>query len=226
MILPHIQGNVNIQKDSLFFGCDSYYFNQYGISLINSLKEQAPWANIHSHIFNPTNDQLLWCTSNKVSCSYEVIESSTRELTTYYACVRFIRIPEIFDKSTRVISIDCDGIAIRPISQEKFLQDTTVSKVLWREKQQKSLASSVFFGADNFRIQYADILKSYFENDTYSWYLDQNVMDNMIKNQLVETTTDISWGWYKTKSQVLIWTGKGNTKEESSFQHLLKKYKK
>jgi hypothetical protein len=224
MILPIVLGDTNIDQDSLYFGCDSVYFKKYGIPLINSLKEHAAWANIHAHIFNPEQSQLAWCKDNNITASYEFIDINTRELNTYYACVRFIRIPEIFNNNVRVISLDCDGIAIRKISKDKFLEDTNSSKIFWREKQQKSLASSVFFGPDDFRLRYADKLKSYFDSDNYGWYLDQNVMDEMIANHEVEITTSADWGWYKTKGTVMIWTGKGNTKDEPAFQELIKKY--
>jgi hypothetical protein len=185
----------------------------------------ASLASIHVHIFNPVESQLVWCKNNDISCSYENISSTIREINTYYACVRFVRIPEIFNPSTRIISLDCDGIAIRPISEEKFLKDTEISKVLWREKQQTSLASSVFFGPDNFRTTYADYLRSHFEKDTYAWYLDQGVMDNMIKSKEVTYTTNVEWGWYKNKGEILILTGKGSRKYDLEFQDLLSKYR-
>ena len=224
MILPTILGDTNVDHDSLYFGCDAVYFKQFGVPLINSLKEHAPWANIHVHIFNPEPQQLVWCKDNSVTVSYEIVDTSIKELNTYYACVRFIRIPEIFNNNTRIISLDCDGIAIRTISKDKFLEDTNLSKVLWREKQQKSLASSVFFGPDNFRFRYADKLKSYFDNDSYGWYLDQNIMDQMIANREVEITTSAAWGWHKAKGTVMILSAKGNTKNEPAFQELVKKY--
>jgi hypothetical protein len=49
-------------------------------------------------------------------------------------------------------------------------------------------------------------------------------MDQMIANQEVEITTSVEWGWYKAKGAVMIWTGKGNTKDEPAFQELIKKY--
>jgi hypothetical protein len=224
VILPTILGDTNVDHDSLYFGCDAVYFKQFGVPLINSLKEHAPWANIHVHIFNPESQQLVWCKDNSITVSYEIVDTSIKELNTYYACVRFIRIPEIFNNNTRIISLDCDGIAIQPISKDKFLEDTNLSKVLWREKQQKSLASSVFFGPDDFRFRYADKLKSYFDNDSYGWYLDQNIMDQMIANQEVEITTDNAWGWHKAKGAVMILSAKGSTKNELAFQELVKKY--
>lgn len=225
MILPNIDGNKNVTKDSFYFGCDSKYFNTYGIPLVNSLKVHAPWSHIHIHLFNPTDDDINWCNASSVSVSYENIDPTIPEINTYYACVRFIRIPEIFNPSTRIISLDCDGIVVAPISKEKFMADTDVSKLLWRQKQQKSLASSVFFGPDDFRVRYADKLKPAFDNDSFRWYLDQNVMDAMIANNEVAITEMTDWGWPKIKSGTLIWTGKGDRKHNPEFQELLTRYK-
>lgn len=224
MILPSILGDIGISRDSFYFGCDSPYLNLYGIPLVNSLKAHAPWSSIHIHLFNPTEADIQWCKKSNVTVSYEQVDSSIPEINTYYACVRFIRIPEIFTPSTRIISLDCDGVVVKSISQERFLADTAISKVLWREKQQSSLASSVFFGPDDFRIRYANKLKVFFENDTFRWYLDQNIMDQMISNNEVNITTTTDWGWPKIKSGTMIWTGKGNRKNNPEFRDVLMQY--
>lgn len=225
MILPKILGDLNISQNSFYIGCDSSYFDVYGIPLINSLITHAPWANIHVHLFNPTTSQIDWIKNKNKTCSYEFLDNSISEIKTYYACVRFIRVPEIFLPNTRVIGLDCDGIAITKIFKEKFLNDTTQSKVLWREKQQTGLASSVFFGPDDFRDRYAEKLKLFFKNDNFKWYLDQNIMDEMIKNKEVEITTINDWGWPKIKQGTLIWTGKGNRKHNLEFKNMLSKYR-
>ena len=225
MILPELQGQLGIEQDSFFFACDENYFDSYGIPLANSLKKFAPWSNIHIHIFNPRPDQLSWCASKKITASFECVDKTLDNIKTYYACVRFIRIPEIFKNTTKIISLDCDGIVVASISKEKFYNDTIVSKVLWREKQQKSLASSVFFGPDNFRNLYANYLKNYFNDDTFYWYLDQDIMDRMIVNKEVDITISHDWGWPKIKNNTLIWTGKGSRKLEEKFQTEILKFK-
>jgi lipopolysaccharide biosynthesis glycosyltransferase len=226
MILPKISGQTNITQDSFYFAADTTYLNLYGKALALSLKEHAPWSNIHIHIFNPTPEQLIWCTGNNITFSYEGVDTAINELRTYYACVRFIRIPEIFNSACRIISLDCDGIVVKPITKDKFITDTNTSKVLWREKQQMSLASSVFYGLDNFRVVYADKLKPYFENDTFKWFLDQNIMDEMIRNNEIDITVNTDWGNGKVGKNTLIWTGKGDKKFNPEFQQLLQKYNK
>lgn len=224
MILPNILGHVNISNNSFYFAADSLYFENYGKALVSSLKARAPWAHIHVHLFNPLVDQFDWLTNHNSTYSYEYVDPLLKEIKTYYACVRFIRVPEIFTKEARVISLDADGIAVRPITEEKFISDTNVSKVLWREKHQQSLASSVLYGPDKFRFKYAKRLRQRFLNDDYQWFLDQDIMDEMIATNDVETFTDRDWGNAKIGKKTLIWSAKGDKKNNEEFQKLLQEY--
>jgi hypothetical protein len=226
MKLPQIQGDVSIVKNSFYFGCDSSYFTKYGIVLANSLQIHAPWANIHCHIFNPTTEQLEWCKQKKITVSYEFIDTNIREPNTYFACVRFIRVPEIFLPNTRIISLDCDSIAMNKLSENKFIEDTDSTKVFWRSKSNKALASTVIFGPDNIRVEYANKLRTAFENDSYKWFLDQDILDEMIRQNAFGTTTEVTWGtaaWKKNNG--LIWTGKGDRKFSEDFQRLSEYYR-
>jgi len=226
MILPSIQGNINISGNFFYFGCDLAYFDLYGKVLANSLKVNAPWARIHCHLFNPTDEQLAWCINKNVSVSCEYIDNSIKEIKTYYACVRFIRIPEIFHPSAKIISLDCDSVAISYLSEEKFVNDTMSTKVFYRTKGGKALASTVLFGPDDTRNKYAAELKQYFDKDTYKWFLDQDVMDEMINKKEFGTITDTYWGTTAPKKKTgCIWTGKGDKKFEKEFQLLLDKYR-
>jgi hypothetical protein len=224
MILPDIYIDKKVSKHSFYFAADSIYFENYGKVLTVSLQRYAAWASIHVHLYNPTNEQLDWCTKKQISYSYEYIDSDIRELKTYYACVRFIRVPEIFEDTCRIISLDCDSIAINDITQDAFLSATQDSQVLWREKQQTSLASSLFFSTDTFRKTYANKLKVYFENDSYRWFLDQIILDTMIENKEVLITLNKVWGSTKVRNTTLIWTLKGDRKFDETFQSLLRQY--
>ncbi len=226
MILPTISGNISLSGKFFYFGCDFLYFEEYGKTLANSLKIYAPWATVHCHIFNPTSEQLEWCKLKSISVSYEYIDPEIREAKTYYACVRFIRVPEIFNSSARIISLDCDSVVIADLSENQFDKDTSSTKVFWRTKGGRSLASAVMFGPDNIRNAYADILRKSFEDDSYQWFLDQNVMDQMISENKFGITTDTTWGTAAPhKKKGCIWTGKGDKKFSKEFQDLLEQYR-
>ena len=103
---------------------------------------------------------------------------------------------------------------------------TKSTKVFWRTKGNKSLASTVLFGPDNVRVEYAKKLLTAFEDDSYKWFLDQDVMDEMISKNEFGITTDITWGSTSLKKKEgLIWTGKGDKKFSKEFQDLLEQYR-
>jgi hypothetical protein len=225
MKLPPILGQTNISKNSFFFGADSVYFEQFGKSLAKSLRKNAGWANIHVHLYNPNDDQIKWCEKHQFTASYEYVPEDCKDPRTYYACVRFIRIPEIFRPDARVISLDCDGIAVKSITKDKFLKDTEKSAVLWRSKNQRVLASSIFFGTDDFRVKLANRLAPYFETDSFKWFLDQVVMAEMMHNHEVSIVEFRDWGNPKIGVDTLIWTVKGEQKNDPEFQKLITLYK-
>jgi hypothetical protein len=225
MKLPPILGQTNISGNNFFFGADSIYFEQFGKSLAKSLRKHADWANIHVHLYNPKDEQLKWCEKNRVTVSYEFIPEDCKDPRTYYACVRFIRIPEIFRPEARIISLDCDGIAVKLITKDKFLKDTDKSAVLWRSKNQRVLASSIFFGTDDFRVNLAKRLAPYFETDSFRWFLDQIVMAEMMHNNEVSIVEFRDWGNPKIGVTTLIWTVKGDQKNDPEFQKLITLYR-
>lgn len=70
MIIPPIQGNLNHKDFFIYSACDSYYFDEFGKFLINSIVKNS--ANkIHIHIFNPTTENLNFCENRQISYSYE-----------------------------------------------------------------------------------------------------------------------------------------------------------
>lgn len=225
MIIDKIKGDTAKEGNFFYFAADSLYFNNYGKPLAKSLKFYAPWANVHVHLYNPNPEDLTWCCNNGISFTHEDVDTGIKELNTYYACMRFVRIPEIFTLNSRIISLDCDGVVVKPITYEKFIEDTNHSAVLWRAKQQQSLASSVLFGPDKFRYVLAEKIVEHFRNDTFKWFLDQEVMDEMIKRHEVKIIEFRDWGNPKIGKTTLIWTAKGEKKDSSEFQELIAKFK-
>lgn len=71
MILPSIQGQFRQNNFFIYSACDSVYFRDFGKTLINSILKNSS-AGIHFHIFNPTDDQLDYCSSiPRLSFTYE-----------------------------------------------------------------------------------------------------------------------------------------------------------
>lgn len=224
MILPNIQGQRELSGKYFFFAADKNYFDLYGKPLAMSLKIKAPWAKVHTHLYNPTPEQINWCESKSISYTYEQVDENYQEFKTYCACVRFIRIPEIFKDNSRVIAFDCDVIANKEIPENKFIEDTNISKVTVK-KNKRALASAITFGPDKFRHEYSNRLRSSFEKDNIYWFLDQDVLDEMIEKNLVQIM-GFDWTGTKMTDHQMIWTAKGERKNsKEQYVKLLEFYR-
>jgi len=225
MNLPNIQGQTNQSGKFFFFAADTGYFNLYGKALAYSLRQHAPWAKVHVHIYNPSEEQLSWCEQHSVSYTYESVDVNYAEIKTYYACVRFIRIPEIFSNDAKIISFDCDVLARKHVPENIFDKDTVASRVTIRHKTGKSLASAIFFGPDDFRYRYSDRLKENFSKDNIYWFLDQVVLDEMLEAGEASPIGYEIWTSTKMNDKDIFWTAKGDRKEsKSQYVELLNFY--
>jgi hypothetical protein len=223
MILANLPITQKLFGKFFYFAADSKYFELYGKALALSLLRHAPWASIHVHLYNPTIEQINWCDKKNVSFTKETIDPTNPEFKTLCACIRFIRIAEIFDQSSKIISFDCDVIANNLIPEEIFLQDTAASGITIR-KGGKSLASAISFGLDNFRNEYRKRLLSHFEKDEIYWFLDQDVLDTMMLESPLRQLSPV-WTSTKMTPDRMIWTAKGDRKDANvQYTDLLKYY--
>jgi hypothetical protein len=106
MILPSLNIPARLTGNFFYFAADSKYFDLYGKALALSLLQHAPWAKVHVHLYNPTDKQLEWCSQKNISYTNELLDVDDKEFNTLCACIRFIRIPEIFDPAAKIISFD------------------------------------------------------------------------------------------------------------------------
>lgn len=73
MIIPKIQGNLSQDQFFIYIACDVHYFNNFGKSIINSIKQNSN-CGIHVHLYNPSDDQIKYCeNSDRVSLTYELV---------------------------------------------------------------------------------------------------------------------------------------------------------
>lgn len=71
MIIPKLQGHFDQDGFFIYIACDIHYFNNFGKSIINSIKQNTN-VGTHIHLYNPTQDQINFCqTTDKVSITYE-----------------------------------------------------------------------------------------------------------------------------------------------------------
>jgi hypothetical protein len=223
MILENLKIIEKQAGNFFYFAADSKYFDAYGKALALSLLKHAPWAKVHVHLYNPSPDQRIWCDQRKISFTEDIIDESNPEFRTLCACIRFIRISEIFDQSARVISFDCDVIANNTIDKDIFFEDTETSSITIR-KGGKSLASAISFGLDTFRDEFRKRLLNHFEKDEIYWFLDQDVLDAMMRESPLRQLNP-AWTSTKMTPDRMIWTAKGDRKNANvQYVNLLKYY--
>jgi hypothetical protein len=213
MLLDDLQISKKNDGNFFYFAADSRYFDLYGKALALSLKNHAPWSNVHVHLYNARDDQKEWCKFKDISFSEEKIDLNHKEFSTLCACIRFIRIPEIFEPSAKVVSFDCDVIANNTISFKVFQEATDVSRITIR-KGGKSLASAISFGKDNFRNIYRTRLLTEFSKDNIYWFLDQDILDSIMLESPLPQLSGI-WTSTKMTPDRMIFTAKGDRKSNS-----------
>jgi hypothetical protein len=223
MILPSLNIPARLTGNFFYFAADSKYFDLYGKALALSLLQHAPWAKVHVHLYNPTDKQLEWCSQKNISYTNELLDVDDKEFNTLCACIRFIRIPEIFDPAAKIISFDCDVIANKTIPLIKFLEATNISKITIR-KGGKSLASAISFGDDDFRNTYSTRLQESFKQGNIYWFLDQDILDAMMIEKSIPRLSS-EWTGTKMTPERMIWTAKGSRKHENEqYVNLLNFY--
>ena len=216
-----------IDKKGFYCSSDTVYFNNWTKLFILSAKQYAPWAHIHVHIFDSIESDYDWCKKNNISISSEVTPSQYSDnIETkkgYWVNARFIRLPELYVDTTPVISIDSDSLLIQPLSEYQFDQDLARSWVTVRGAEDLSLGSAVGVGADNVRHIYREKLLEH--KDNLRWFLDQETLDSMLKNNLIGKM-NTRYSDFKYNNESYIWTGKGNRKFKKTFMRLAEEYRK
>lgn len=221
---------MKIINPGFYCPCDTKYFNDFGKIFALSATEFAPWAHIHFHIFDGTDADIEYCKSKGFTYTIESTpERFSLNLETkkdYWVNIRFVRIPEIYDDSTLVMSIDADSVFVKPLSFEKFKLDLSKSwTTIAAKREQLSLGSAVGFSNDNARFILAKKLLDYLPTDEFKWCLDQKLLDELIASNDLDTM-DLRYSDFKMNDESFVWTGKGNRKFKQTFSTLINDYRK
>jgi len=206
---------------SVLVACDSKYYNDWGITLLNSIKYHNPWLNLRCHIVNPNNNNKL----NFVTYTEEQI-SFTNDITriAYLQAARFIAVSKI-PLNENLITLDADTICTRSFSQQDFSTLFKKQYVMQHPKEPRWLAGLVTFGSNNFRYRYAELLNSKNIKD-WEWGRDQEVMPQLAK-EFNFNPVDKKWiAIGKNKSNSAFLTLKGEQKETDKYLNVYKGYLK
>ena len=216
-----------ISKKGFYCPSDTVYFNNWTKLFIKSVKIHCPWAHIHVHIFDGTEEDKTWCLQNNVSITLEKtpVKYSTNIETkrAFWVNTRFIRITELFDDSISLIAIDSDSLFKNDLTEKQFDNDLSKSWVTVRGENKASLGSAVGFGPDTVRYILREKLLERIDN--LKWYLDQHVLDDMLKNKQINEM-DLRYSDFTSQSSSFVWTGKGDRKFKKKFAALADNYRK
>jgi hypothetical protein len=217
-----------IDKHGFMLSCDTVYFNNWAKMLFFSLKNHCPWAHIHFHLFEPTEQDHAWiskqdCTYTSEKTPVEYINDTEKSIL-YWCTARHIRFTEIYTDSTVAIDLDCDSIMVKDLDYSTFMKDMERSWVpISPGRAQLSLCSALGFGADNTRHILRDRYLQVKDTADWFWTFDQILVDKMIEAGEIQTM-DLKYTDYKFKDGTYIWTGKGERVYRSKFKEAMAKY--
>jgi hypothetical protein len=218
-----------IDKHGFMLACDTVYFNNWAKILFFSIKKHAPWAHIHFHIFDPSQQDLDWVSKQLCTYTHEFTPADYSQdhdsKVFYWSAARYMRFVEIYKDSTKAIDLDVDSIMIKALPQAVFEKDLEKSWVPTATKRDTlSLCSAMGFGLDNARYIIRDKLKHIYDTDRLTWALDQRLCDEMLAAGQLQQM-DLKYTHYKFgKGYPYIWTGKGDRVGKELFVNAAKEY--
>lgn len=256
MIIPPLQGTCTQTKPFIYAACDSLYFTEFGREFINSIQQNTKFGtHIHLfnptkdqlEFCQQKNVSVTYETVSFEafkSISTDQLEPKQLERThtamkksndqniaerlrkTYYACVRFVRLQEVFSGSTTVFAADIDAVVRHAIPELPNSKDFYIHHITG--KKARFLAGGLWLnpavGSRNFLQDYAQQLRSSIKRDYIYWGLDQDVLDPIMPkyNHGHLPVEYIDWDMHPKS---YVWTAKGPRKDLEIFKSEKLKYK-
>lgn len=156
---------------------------------------------------------------------------------TYYACMRFVRLHEFLPEPRKFLAIDIDGLVRAPFPidfVDEEHQDIYVYEKFKIDRNTKQqimtghLAGSILFTpkpeARQFLADIANGMRTEIEADNIYWFLDQNVLDDVIARYRKGVLPISYIDWHMNPASA-IWTAKGKRKDLEVFQRELAIYR-
>jgi hypothetical protein len=206
-----------MQRYNILVGCDQEYFSTWGVPLLSSIKNNAPFISLHCHIVNPTQQNKL----DNVDITQEYVTfSSPESKISYLQSVRFLIAAEKFAHNDCLITLDADTICTRAISQNELSKLFLNQYVLKHHKQDRWLAGFVAFNNNGLREEFKRRLFD-IPVDQWTWGRDQLILNGLADDFNYMPANDwMSIG--KNKNNSVFLTLKGEQKETEKY---LKNYK-
>ena len=145
---------------------------------------------------------------------------------TYYACMRFVRLPEIVTTPRRFLEIDIDGL-VRGTFETQFADDVEKDFYLYQKEKGGHLAGAILYTDKPECLQFAQklaaVIKEQIEQDNIYWFLDQHSLDRVIVDYK-KGLLPISYVDWRMQPDSSIWSAKGKRKDLEIFKKELRKY--
>jgi hypothetical protein len=255
MIIPPSEGTCTQIGPFVYAACDSEYFDEFGREFVNSIQQHTAFGiHIHvfnptqaqldfcqnravsvtyesvpfDWFFNISTDHL---TPKQLERTHTAMEKghdqsvAERLRKTYYACVRFVRLQEVFSGNTTVFAADIDAV-VRCAIPELSTHDFYIHHITG--KKARFLAGGLWLnpntGTVKFLQEYADSLRSSIEQDYIYWGLDQDVLDPIVPKYQYGNLPMAYIDW-NMQPDSYVWTAKGKRKDLEIFKSEKLKYK-
>ena len=145
-------------------------------------------------------------------------------LKTYYACMRFVRLPQILQPGSKFLAIDVDGLVRQPFDY-RFAD----SRDFYLHEKEKGghLAGAILCTGSNPSMKFikhlAQVIQQEIEQDNIFWFLDQWALDQIV-NGYNKGYLPIDYiDWYMNPASA-IWSAKGKRKDLEVFKQEQRKY--
>jgi len=255
MNIPPSEGTCTQIGPFIYAACDSDYFAEFGQEFINSIQQHTLFGiHIHvfnptqsqldfcrARNVSVTYElvPLDWfvsmpvdrLTPKQLERTHTAMEKSNdqsiaeRLRKTYYACVRFIRLQEVFSGTTTVFAADIDAV-VRSAIPTLTVHDFYIHHITG--KKARFLAGGLWLNSTGssakFLQEYADSLRSSIEQDYIYWGLDQDVLDPIVPRYQYGNLP-IEYIDWDMKKDSYVWTAKGQRKDLEIFKKEKLKYK-
>jgi hypothetical protein len=207
---------------NILIGCDQTYYDDWGVTLLQSIHYYNPWISLNCHIVNPNNLIKL----DYVNYTFEQMSFTNNDSKiSYLQAVRFLAADKFFNETQYVLSIDADSICTKEFTEQEFLSLFDTTTILQHPKDGRWLAGFVTLAPSMFRKEYAELLMSD-SVDTWVFGRDQTIMANLAEKY---NFTPVSKKWIsigKNGVGSIFLTLKGDQKYSKKYLPLYHQYKK
>jgi hypothetical protein len=133
---------------------------------------------------------------------------------TYYACCRFIRLPELKPENTKCLILDVDGI----VRSDFRIDLDDCDLYVYQKKSGEHLAGAILLNpsSDRFLKEFQKSLSKEIKKNNIYWFLDQIILDQII-GKYKKGLLPMSYIDWEMNPDSSIWSAKGKRKELTSF---------